>query len=278
MTAQESKRRRTGSERKESLPTVHSSATMNSRALLMLGCLIAAPLLAVFCDSQPGSNGGASDPVRESQSPATEWRPGVAQSPPNIRPFQPSAKPILTRPAPRATPIVRAMAHDETREADDSFRRRERIPSHVPPVAAALGNLDSADGRGSVGPAPDSRRNPNRLVPVGGQGGGEVYPARVRSRLAEWPPDTAGNFRGEPEVAAPTADLFTRIRQRLRQAGVTYCRLETWGNEGNLYRFHCRLSLPGDPSAVRHFEATDADAIEAMKRVLGQVEAWQAER
>jgi len=52
--------------------------------------------------------------------------------------------------------------------------------------------------------------------------------------------------------------------------------LETWGAEGQYYRFHARMAVGGSASYVRHFEVTDTDAVRAMARVLEQVEAWRA--
>ena len=57
--------------------------------------------------------------------------------------------------------------------------------------------------------------------------------------------------------------------------GATYYLLESWGNAGNLYRFHVKMALAGNPSYNRHFAATDADPITAMRHVLSEVEAWR---
>ena len=60
--------------------------------------------------------------------------------------------------------------------------------------------------------------------------------------------------------------------------GATYYLLETWGRNGELYRFHCKMAVAGNPDYTRHFEATDSDASRAMQQVLEQVEAWRAGR
>ncbi len=68
------------------------------------------------------------------------------------------------------------------------------------------------------------------------------------------------------------------MERKLREYGATYYLLETWGNEGQLYRFHCRMAINNNPNYTRQFEATDRDALRAMSQVLERVEAWRAGR
>ena len=78
----------------------------------------------------------------------------------------------------------------------------------------------------------------------------------------------------EDRPLAPAAsDLFTAIQLRLRELGATYYLLETWGQDGSLYRFHCKVALSDNPRYNRHFEATDANPMAAMQQVLEQVES-----
>ena len=65
------------------------------------------------------------------------------------------------------------------------------------------------------------------------------------------------------------------MERKLREYGATYYLLETWGNDGELYRFHCRMAIGNNPNYTRHFEATDRDALKAMTQVLERVEAWR---
>ena len=74
------------------------------------------------------------------------------------------------------------------------------------------------------------------------------------------------------------ADPFTAMQRALRQYGATYYLLETWGSEGELYRFHVKMAIAGNPNYTRHFEATDRDALSSMRRVVAQVEAWRGGR
>ena len=73
-------------------------------------------------------------------------------------------------------------------------------------------------------------------------------------------------------------ERFTAMERRLRENGATYYLLETWGNDGELYRFHCKMAIGNNPNYTRHFEATDRDALKAMAQVLERVEAWRSER
>jgi hypothetical protein len=73
-------------------------------------------------------------------------------------------------------------------------------------------------------------------------------------------------------------DRFSLLERRLREYGAIYYLLETWGNDGELYRFHCKMAIANNPNYTRHFEATHREAMQAMNQVLEQIEAWRAGR
>jgi len=96
-------------------------------------------------------------------------------------------------------------------------------------------------------------------------------------------PTRLGNERSIQRLPPPSApdrspDWFSAVAQRLRDLGATYYLLETWGRNGELYRFHCKMAVAGSQSYTRHFEATSDDAAQAMRSVLEQVEAWRSGR
>lgn len=93
-------------------------------------------------------------------------------------------------------------------------------------------------------------------------------------------PTALGNERSAQPLQTPTqpTDWFATITKRLRDLGATYYLLETWGRNGELYRFHCKMAVASSKSYTRHFEATSADPGAAMRSVLGQVEAWRSGR
>ena len=62
---------------------------------------------------------------------------------------------------------------------------------------------------------------------------------------------------------------------RLRQLGASYFLVETCGTRGQMYRFHCRAPLSDATRFVRQFESVRPDPLEAMRDVVGQVQAWR---
>ena len=83
---------------------------------------------------------------------------------------------------------------------------------------------------------------------------------------------------GAAGFAPAGADRFTSLKERLRDLGATYYLLETWGSQGQLFRFYCKVAVGGSPNYARYFEATHADPLHAMSAVLEQVEAWRLGR
>lgn len=83
-----------------------------------------------------------------------------------------------------------------------------------------------------------------------------------------------------PGIAPPASgqganERFAQVQERLRALGATYYLLETWGHDGTLFRFHCKMAVAEDPNYTRQFEATDTDALRAMEWVLDQVVRWR---
>ena len=76
------------------------------------------------------------------------------------------------------------------------------------------------------------------------------------------------------EVASAVPDTpmgFDDIQLRLQELGATYYLLESWGSQRQLYRFSCKMAVGGNADFTRHFEAADADPLQAMLQVLRQV-------
>lgn len=119
----------------------------------------------------------------------------------------------------------------------------------------------------------DSQRPP--LVPVARRDG-----AWASGSLPETPPLQNAVIRPDPQPmqnADPT-DRFLYVMDRLRELGAVYYLLETWGSDGQRFRFHCKMAIGGNTTHTRHFEAIDRDALQSMARVLAEVEAWRAGR
>jgi hypothetical protein len=115
----------------------------------------------------------------------------------------------------------------------------------------------------------DAARVPTGENPVAAQ----ANPFRTAGQ-APAVPATGASLPSQPEQP----DRFRMMERKLREYGAVYYLLETWGTEGELYRFHCRMAITNNPNYTRHFEATDGDALKAMSQVLAKVEAWRAGR
>jgi len=100
--------------------------------------------------------------------------------------------------------------------------------------------------------------------------------SRISSNSA--PSATVGVVRQASEAR------FEQIQRRLLGLGATYFRLESFGTSSQFYRFQCEMPL-GGPSAVaggpaavqhavRHFESTSENSLQAMENVLAEIEAW----
>lgn len=128
------------------------------------------------------------------------------------------------------------------------------------PIPAALAATSGAIPSGAIPPSPGGQ--PPAMQPVAAP-----PPTSAGGRVADSPPLVAS--------AGGQIDRFTAIQQRLQQLGATYYLLETWGTEQKLYRFYCTMSVGGSADYTRCFEETDADALQAMAKVLRDVEAWK---
>ncbi len=153
-------------------------------------------------------------------------------------------------------PPAREPVSDEEgrRPAPQPQRSVEPAQRPIQPAAFEQRAGDSSGGLGSEMPA--------------------AQVAETRAVLAgdPWPEDRRDQASRSP---APT-DRFLYVLERFRELGAVYYLLETWGNSGQYFRFHCRMAIGGSPSHTRYFEATDPDAMQAMTKVLSEVETWRA--
>jgi len=62
----------------------------------------------------------------------------------------------------------------------------------------------------------------------------------------------------------------------LRALGAVYYLLERWGEDGQIYRFQCRMAMNQDPNHFCSFQATDRMPLAAMQQVLAQIETWRS--
>lgn len=270
---------------------MQNSAIVAARGLIMLGCLVAVPVVAVVWNDFPAD-------WQTLRSRAIELLD---------RPWR---KPELavTASVPRATfPLADAPPADAALVARGDWAAPASWSVAPPPIETsptAAGPMAAGPSRtvpATVAPRGPSRRSMSawsrevhaeRSVAVPGQRleapQSRFEPAGPLVPIPSGAPSPRGadgvspathvesgqlpmrNARGET-AANPTIE--TQLA-RLRQLGASYYLLETWGGDGRLFRFHSKMST-GPGRATRHFEATDRDPLSAIQQVVRQVEAWR---
>ncbi len=244
--------------------STQSSTTVMCRALVMLTCLVAIPLAAVFGTPLPQMFKAlgegrwndcwvlARDSLNEAGRPdsttqdSSQTAPSGANGPTNQNTGEPAR-----------LPLVGAGALNQ-------FQPNPAAGPESQPAAAK--HPTGASGSAAI-PASYQTAADSSLVPVA--------PSERTGRLP--PIDHAITPAVQPPTAAPS-DRFVYIQNRLRHLGATYYLLESWGSQGELYRFYCKMAVGGTSTYNRYFEATDADALQAMAKVLAEVETWKSGR
>lgn len=244
------------------------SFSVSLRSLVTIASLIAIPAIAVVGVSAP----------RAMRSANRAYKPIV----------EPAAS--ETAPAPESTESTEIV--DETTTPPSPAAPRNVLPlparkspafwnSDAPPVRPAPAEPAKLDDRATGGDsAPEGEIRQTAYEEHAGQAAASPKdtPLRLRptgARLTNGR-DASVEDNGPPATDAP--DGFSVLERRLRELGATQYRLETWGEEGSLFRFRCLMAVPDRPAHNRYFEATDAEALRAMQRVLAQVERWRGRR
>lgn len=251
------------------MKTVESSAVVAFRALVMLACLIFVPLAAIFGSVCP-------EIVR---STLIEPLLGPKTQPGGSRPGAP---------AEGLAGLAKLFGQSGQEQAGQDTVRPQANAGVAPAWQGPAGPAEPgslAESRPGSDPAPavnvaipanyaapaENTVNPNRphapqdALSANGPSGTGAAPAVIARA-------------GHSEQAASGPDRFSVLEKRLREYGAIYYLLETWGNEGELYRFHCKMAIGNNPNYTRHFEATHRDALQAMNQVLEQIEQWRAGR
>jgi len=217
-----------------------SSLAVAVRAFVMLGCLVALPLVALFGNVLPE----AIDAVME------VWR-----TPPE------QVASTTTEEAPLFEPLY---GENHAEAVPEGFA--PDWPSNADGVCAASGsearNMESGNVLAATydAPAASSFGNPS-------------------SDGIDCSPKAAGLSAGAAgSRSPPTANPLHSICGRLKELGATYVLLESWGDNQEQFRFYCKIAIAGNPHYTYRFEATDGEPLRAMTNVLRQVEAWSAAR
>lgn len=255
------------------------SLVMTLRTLVMLICMIALPLAAVFWTPLTAqcrvwltdfhSRRAASHEPADEPPPA--WQPTAITDTAPLAPVvtgadaplnSPAAEPLVAQPIQEPPPTA-AREAATSRRPPRNMSQWSRQPSQpVDPRRASWGDSNASD---------DTPTLAGPLVPMSAA---DVPSDRGAVRQASGaierpaPPSEVG---GSALPRAEHAELHALL-SRLKQAGATYYRLET---SGDRYHFYCDVAVSRESSRERRFEAVEPQAVQAVGRVIQQVEAWQ---
>ncbi|HTM53400.1 MAG TPA: hypothetical protein VL175_05200 [Pirellulales bacterium] len=250
---------------------MESSTLLAFRIFVMLSCLVIVPMAAIFGSAFP-------DVVKTVLvDRLVAWSTG---------------KPLESKPAGEPDGFSRVSAGEPARgnaqweaprwggPTGENAAWQQQPVASAPAVVPAAGGVPQAGQPAAVfASASEPARMATASTPVRSdeiRRGNEMSP--VAAPVATPPKVQVPGERTGPLPAEGETDRFTAMERKLREYGAVYYLLETWGNEGELYRFHCRMAMANNPSYSRHFEASDRDALRAMSQVLSKVEAWRAGR
>ena len=275
-------------------PPPQPSLTVTTlRALVMLACLVGIPTMALrgtpyatkireFLVQKLGGSIAEPD-IRASLDEAPPFAPPVRGASDASGPFPlAEAAPAVS---PHHQPAYGATASDFPQQG--SPVRASAPPFQSSPVQAVSAPPPTVGGRASglsgnqPGAVlanydfPASASNPESASTVYPPATSDPASPSHRANV----PDTS-TIPG-PRVAqeigeAKTLDQFLHIQQRLRDLGANYYLLENWGEQGECYRFHCRVAVGNSANFTKHFEATDNQPLGAMTKVLADVESWRS--
>jgi hypothetical protein len=174
----------------------------------------------------------------------------------------------------------------------------------VPPLPATHSLTSPAALASGTTPTPENPRDlrisgGTSVVPASMAGSGTARGAAPGGGVLEAPqpvPETTSNLppaaspdanfqrtaASSPAIAASSASAtavmtFEQAQQILKQYGVTWQRLETWGDQGQ-WKFRCSIPNPSNPSVNRWFETTKPlpyDPLTAVRAVIDQLHKEQ---
>jgi hypothetical protein len=170
---------------------------------------------------------------------------------------------------------------------------------NAPPLPATHALTSQAALAAGTTPAPDNPRDLRigsaPVVPASLPSGGTARGAAPGGAMLHEPepvPETTARLTpvattdaavqrtaaSSPVAVAPPAATggmsFEQAQQILKQYGVTWQRLETWGDKGQ-WKFRCSVPNPRQPNVQRTYETTKPlpyDPLSAVRAVLNQIE------
>lgn len=243
--------------------TKNRSVSAYCRGLIILVCVVALPLLAVVWDRLPSVDSFVGSLAFDTTAPSesdTNYRSEPAAPVESFPPSQRLDPPAL---APFETEVPEAMFPSAPPQPlRDVSPFSSSTPSPAPISQAAFA---------SPAFAPPEANPFLASAPTDVESGGEP----VANPLAA-PVVPAFRLQDAQPSESDRQQLHTRLGEELKQLGAQFYRLQTWGNRGELYRFSCYVAAPDNDQYQRHFQAIDADSIQAMRQVLDEVKIWRA--
>ena len=209
------------------------------RALFVLGCLVIVPLMAVFGTTLPATLIAAISGQDAASAPAAAPKPAAPAIPANI------AAPLPKTPLPSGS-LGRPAANPALGGNENAAAIAQAT------LVSPAGNLPQFDAAPHVNNDPAANKASAVQPPV-------------------QPPSEAASL---PVV--PSRERFSSLETRLQQLGAKYYKLITAGDQNELFHFECQLPVAANAAPPRMFEATDADPIQAVARVVHQVEDFRS--
>ena len=269
-------------------PGMPASANLTVRSLVTIASLIAIPGVAVWSFTAPPPT-----PARRAPKPAAGSRSGgpfarglfsgASAAPDVSKLFESSAAAetvLSSAPAEAAfSPAVgdshvRRTAAVSPLKSPAFWTESPPPPTRSKPEPSHSGSAGQPGGAAPVVDEPNGvavlvERDEHRLQPTGRR---MTEPTRPQSP----PPLVSDGAAAAARPEAMNSEQFSALEERLKALGATHYRLETWGAQGELFRFRAMMSLSSRSNHNRYFEATDRDAMRSVERVIEQVERWRA--
>ena len=162
-------------------------------------------------------------------------------------------------------------------------------PASANPFALMEASASAGEPARSQVPVEDSAFEDPAPRPPTNRGAREFEPSRTLFAEANTPsaperpiirePQAPAPATREVEPGTPAADspqglTWETARERLKTLGIKDYYLQP-DSENQVFLFRCAYTPPNNPRINRLFEAEAADALEAVQKVIEQVEAWK---
>ncbi|HWA99651.1 MAG TPA: hypothetical protein VG713_14210 [Pirellulales bacterium] len=278
---------------------MQSTRIMALRVFVTLACMVVVPLLAIFGTSWASFGSLSSNGSKQTPPAAVFERPTAAEmatgfGPPLAAPLvmspaaaqaSPPTMPIGPAQAPIQLPAMQTLAGEplSAEMAAVAAKFNGPLTNAAEPAAAVDGSVSVASPSGPFAPLPTrtgARGIPSRRsTPVAMA---QAPEPSAMSGSQESSPVSHASFDSVPAAnlaeRIATDDWFKAAQDHLQAVGAVSYQLETWGRNGELYRFHCDVASAENPDSPRHFEAIDRNPAQSVQLVLNQVDAWRTSR